>query len=286
MTIERGSVFVYRMFDVAEAIDLKGLEANARASRLRIARPGGQALIIKNAPLSIALGEHDVALGERTHRCDVQARLWDYGVISVQYRVPIAAGTTWTELVGIAAAIETTHVFEEAAKKRLQELMRDIHSAIRAPHHWDGTEDYVIYFLEEMRGVDNASSLPQQVDVAALLLGEATLPLSDRTRRSIAESTYQYWAHDLAVIDWNSALVVEPSGVRDVADVIEFALTHLMELRYYDDLLDERLGHLYAAISQSERTLFRTNYARLSREASALFSTSPSSSNGSRTRSK
>lgn len=99
----------------------------------------------------------------------------------------------------------------------------------------------------------------------------AEYPLAEGTRRAIVESSYQYWSHDLAVIDWYSAVVIEPSGARDVADILEFALTHLIELRYYDDLLDEKLASLNASISRSERTLFRTNYARLSREASALF---------------
>ena len=57
----------------------------------------------------------------------------------------------------------------------------------------------------------------------------------------------------------------------DVPDVIEFALTHLIELRYYDDLLDDKVADLYDAISRSQRTVFRTNYARLAREAGALF---------------
>jgi hypothetical protein len=103
------------------------------------------------------------------------------------------------------------------------------------------------------------------------MLGEATHPLAEKTRTAMKAHSFQYWAHDLTVLDWNSALVVEPSGVMDVPDVVEFALTHLIELRYYDDLLDDKLGDLYDAISRSERTIFRTNYARLSREASALF---------------
>jgi hypothetical protein len=274
VTIERGSILVYRMFDVAEAIDLRVLEESARAatgtSRLRIARAGGQALIIKNAPVSLSLGEQDIVVGGVTYRCAVQARVWDYGVISLQFRLPVAS-MTWGALVRVAEAIETTTSFEEPARQRLDELLAIIAPAVRGRHHWAGTEDYVIYFFEEVRGVRDAAALLEEVDVAALMLGEATHPLAARTRKSITDFAYQYWAHDLAVIDWNSALVVEPSGTRDVPDVIEFALTHLVELRYYDDLLDEKLGHLYESFSQSERTLFRTNYARLSRDASALF---------------
>ncbi|HEY0140837.1 MAG TPA: hypothetical protein VGF48_08070 [Thermoanaerobaculia bacterium] len=274
VTVERGSVLVYRMFDVAEAIDLGALEANARAatgsSRLRIARAGGQALIIKNAPVSISLGEHDVTIAGMPHRCAVQARVWDYGVISLQFRVPVAA-MSWSALVAFAAAIENAANFDEPARQRLDALLAIIEPAVRGRHHWPGTEDHVIYFLEQLGGIGQASELLERVDVAALMLGEATHRLAEKTRQMIAANHYQYWAHDLTILDWNSALVVEPDGLMDVPDMIEFALTHLIELRYYDDLLDEKLGDLYTAISRSQRTLFRTNYARLSREASALF---------------
>jgi hypothetical protein len=196
--------------------------------------------------------------------------VWDYGVISLQYRVPLAP-MDWNELIAFAAAIESATSFDDAAKQRLEELLGIIAQSVHGRHHWPGTEDYVIYFLEELTGIENASELVDNADIAAVMLGEATYPLAQRTRKSIVDHSYQYWAHDLAVIDWNSALVVEPNGTRDLPDVIEFALTHLIELRYYDDLLDDKLGDLYSAISQSERKLFRTNYARLSREASALF---------------
>ena len=274
VTVERGAVLVYRMFDVAEAIDLVALEANARAatgtSRLRIARPGGQALIIKNAPVSISLGEHEVTIADEPYRCSVQARVWDYGVISLQFRVPIRS-MPWSALVAFAAAIENAANFDLPARQRLDDLLTIIAPAIQGKHDWPGAEDHVIYFLEEVRGIEQASELLDRVDIAAVMLGEATHPLAERTRAAMTAHVYQYWAHDLTVLDWNSALVVEPSGVFDVPDVIEFALTHLIELRYYDDLLDEKLGDLYNAISRSERTLFRTNYAQLSREASALF---------------
>lgn len=274
VVVERGAVLVYRMFDVAEAIDLVALEANARdaigSSRLRIARPGGQALIIKNAPVSITLGEQEIRIADAPHRCSVQARVWDYGVISFQFRVPVES-LPWSTLVALAASIENAADFDAPARQRLEELLTVIAPAVRGRHHWAGAEDHVIYFVEEVRGTEKASELLERVDVAALMLGEAKYPLAERTHRAIANHVYQYWAHDLTVLDWNSALVVEPSGVMDVPDVVEFALTHLVELRYYDDLLDDKLGDLYDAISRSERTIFRTNYARLSREASALF---------------
>jgi hypothetical protein len=272
--VERGSVLVYRMFDVAEAFDLGMLEENARAAigtaRLRITRPGSQALIIKNAPVSVFLGEQDIVIGETRVRCGVDARVWDYGVISLRFRLPVTS-MPWNELVELAATIDASSAFEDPARKHLAELLAIVAPSMQGGHAWNGTEDYVIHFIEELRGVERAAELLDKVDVAALLLGESKQPLARRTRRTIVDHAYQYWMHDLAVIDWNSALVVEPSGDRDIPDVIEFAITHLLDFRYFDDLLEEKLRTLHAEIVDTKRGFFRTNYAQLSREASVLF---------------
>jgi len=68
----------------------------------------------------------------------------------------------------------------------------------------------------------------------------------------------------LAIIDWNSALLLEPDGERDVADVIEFSLTQLLEFRYYDDLIENNLQELYDSMDNKPKgikTLFYNFYS-------------------------
>jgi hypothetical protein len=81
----------------------------------------------------------------------------------------------------------------------------------------------------------------------------------------------QYSKSDLTVIDWNSAFVVEPSGRKEVPEVIEFALTHLMEMRYYDQLLDQRLTTLYDAIEATRGKLFSSRFSKIAKESSAMY---------------
>jgi hypothetical protein len=50
------------------------------------------------------------------------------------------------------------------------------------------------------------------------------------------------------VVDWNAAFVLEPSGSLDIPDILEIANAQLLELRYYDDLLDEQLRRIYDEI--------------------------------------
>ena len=115
------------------------------------------------------------------------------------------------------------------------------------------------------------ADLPEQVDAAQLIVAENAVRLSERAKKSILEGTYQYSDTDITIIDWNSAIVVEPSGRKEVPEVIEFALTHMMEMRYYDALLDQRLGMLYDSIEESRAKVFSNRFTTLSREASARF---------------
>jgi hypothetical protein len=277
VSVERGRIIVYRIFDIADEIDLGAVEELVKSthgsSRLSIERSTGHALMVRNAPITLTLSAASVRLGSGSVRVEQFARLWDYGVISMQFHLPIPAGTSWDALVRLAAMVEDDNDFDELALRGSGELAWTLASATKSPHDPQGVEDYVVYLLERVAGVQTAAELLTAVDVPALILGEPTEKLSSKVRSAIRESVLSYSERDLAVIDWNSALVVEPEGSRDVADMLEFAATHLMEFRYFDDLLDERLERLYDSLERrgSVWSFFRNDYDRLSREASSLY---------------
>ena len=115
----------------------------------------------------------------------------------------------------------------------------------------------------------NANEIFSKVNVHALILNEIREKnfLSDQIKKTINESMFQYTINDLAVIDWNSAFVIEPNGSMDVPDVIEFALCQLLEMRYYDDVLDEKLASLYNSVDTKKKGILNTLYASLAEEA-------------------
>jgi hypothetical protein len=227
--------------------------------------------VVKNAPVLVPVGEDMFTIGGATLRAETQARLWDYGVVSFSFRIPIEPGTTWGSLVSLAAASESSRAFHETARARSHELMSQVRGAARGIHDWQQIEDYTIFFLERVAGISHAAQLIEKADVPALVLAEPVETLADGQRKPVLDAAIQYATNDLAVIDWNSAVLVEPSASRDVADVIEFALTHLVEFRYYDELLDARLGALYNRVAQRRTSILRSDYRRLSRESGALF---------------
>jgi hypothetical protein len=119
-----------------------------------------------------------------------------------------------------------------------------------------------------------AAEVLARAPVPELVLGETSeVPLSAAERQDVLSHHFSYLEDDLAVVHWNSALVVEPSGVEDVPDLLEFATAHLLELRYYDALLDRELHRLYDEIEaggSSVANIVTRRYRRLQRETAAL----------------
>ena len=114
------------------------------------------------------------------------------------------------------------------------------------------------------------------MDLARLLLGERDdTVLSPQERAEVLQTSFSYTANDLAVIDWNGAFVYEPSGSTDIPDVLEIVNAQLLELRYYDDLLDRSIKGVYEGGLQSHGRgpallrILRSPYRRMARRVLA-----------------
>jgi hypothetical protein len=115
------------------------------------------------------------------------------------------------------------------------------------------------------------ADLKDNLDITALILAEPNEILSESMKKSTLENVFQYSKDDLVVVDWNSALVVEPNGSMDVPLVIEFAVNQQLEMRYYDDILDQRLNTLYNEVVGRKKGILSNKYSRLAEEASQIY---------------
>ena len=288
--VQRGSIFVYRVYDVAEEINLfkveKILSNEPDRVRLSLTRTPRQSLVMRNPPIRFRLGEADLNLGAEKVRAEIYATLFDYGVLSIVFQISILKDTPWDRLlqfsealIGDAKGNLEMDELDQLARRKAGEITNMIYHALKAPAERTLFEDYVIFFLEEVDGIVHGKDLLTQTDLSALILGESKEKLADKCKASILENTYQYAENDLVVIDWNSAVVFEPSGQRGIPDVLEFALTHLLEFRYYDDVLDHRLSELYDRV-ESQRArgfgrifgmIWKEDFAAISQDANARF---------------
>lgn len=276
--ILKGSILIHHVFDVGGEISLSKAESLLRdglkSLRLKLPTDTRKAIIIKDAPLKVELGGTELKLTGASMTAKTFARVWSYGVISITLELPIPADISWEDLVRLAAAIEASDEVDLAAVSAKDTLKKRMLDAIKNPAEWEFYEDYITYFIEKFSGVDTPAELLEQADVSALILAEGRERLSELSKVLITENVLQYADNDLAVIDWNSALLIEPDGQRDVADVIEFSLTHLLEFRYYDDLLNRKLDELYDTIEQKKEgivNIFRNFYADIAEDSSTKY---------------
>jgi hypothetical protein len=225
----------------------------------------------------VALGRRRVPLASGEREAEASVRVFDYGVASVLYRLEVPPGTDLRELVPLAEELlgQPTPELDAAARAEVEELSRALLPALERPHAWDGLETYHVFVVRRFADACTAADVLAEAPLARLLLGETSpVPLSREESIDVLKHAFSYLADDLAVVDWNSAFLLEPSGVGDIPDLLEFATAHLLELRYYDALLDRELSRIYDEIEggprQGLRSLFTRRYARLQRRTAAL----------------
>jgi len=273
--VHGAAAIAYRLYDVGYAIDLPralDLLAASGPERVRPVRGEAQALQISNPPITVVLGSEIILLGESGHAAEVSARIFDFGVVSLRVRFAAASTLSWEDFTAFARRLEHHPGVLSVIEHHLRLLTERIAPAVERPVVADVHEDYTVFRVSHITkgpelppgnsgaegGPDVNGMLPQvlaeslaQLDVAPLLLSEVR-PLSVEARRELLPHRFSYYADDLAVLAWESALIVEPgSHDTDVQYILEFANAQLLELRYYDALLDQELPRLYDAIERA-----------------------------------
>lgn len=250
---------VYRLFDVAYAIDLTralDLLATYAPERVRPLRGEAQALQIRNPPVTVLLGTEALLIEGRPQAAEISARIFDFGVVSLRVRVGLPDGLDWAAFTRFGLAVDGHDAVTTIVTQQLRLLLERIAPALERAGVADVREDYTVFRVTKAEHPDGTMVRADELgtlDVVPLLLGESR-PLSVEARRELLPHRFSYYADDLAILTWESALVVEPGEHdTDLQYVLEFANAQLLELRYYDAILDGELPRMYDAIEAARR---------------------------------
>lgn len=254
-------VYLYA-YDIGNEADLPAIERMMRgeAERFDLGR-------IKDAPrdfpvfrpLAVQLNPLDVQGPGGRIRLLPSVKLFSVGAMSVKIRVPVQTPT----LAGLAAYRDLRLPDGVPLADKAQELARQFFQRIR-PHvdtpvrELALPEGYTVFCVSApIEGGENAEAwlAGHERDVAALLVGEADAAcLSAQEVRETTQYNYSYYKHDLAVIDWDAALVIDaPKDYNDTLYVLELANLQLEELRAYDRQLDAVLDKAYGDVERAAR---------------------------------
>lgn len=240
------SMIVYRLFDVADEIDLDLVQAlwtsrNKIASRLRLDRISTKSITFKDPPVLVELGSHDMKLGNGTYLTEVKARIFDLGVISLILRIHFEDDVTFDEYMDMSIVSE--NMPEDEIRSYLDAVLETIRPACSNERVSDFDEDFVVYYFQD--------KVPENWDIVPLLLKDRT-PVSPETRAETLANSFTY-ADDVCYLAWDSAVVYDPSGSLDVPDLLEFANAQFLELRYYDNALNEAIDRTYDELEAAEK---------------------------------
>jgi hypothetical protein len=274
--IEAGAITALRLFDVAYAIDLARVEQLAAApSRISLQRAAVKAISFDEPPVEFSLGPVSFPTEKGTRPADGIARVYDFGAVAVVVRCAVE-NESWEEFVRLTQQLAVAS--ESLAGAAVwQELLGRVFSvitpAMERPTNSGLREEYLIAAVHRLEKPRTAAELLSEVDLAPLLSGE-TKPLASSERAELLRHSLSYYEDDLVVLTWDRAFVLEPApNSSDIADVLEVANAQLLELRYYDELLDDELPRMYDRVAEARRALRglgRRRYAALARELHRL----------------
>ena len=111
-------------------------------------------------------------------------------------------------------------------------------------------EDYAVFAVHGMEGPAGAAPLASIGEplVARILRAESG-PLGEQEVRDALAASVSYGPGDLALIDWNAALLFDAEPQASL-DVLEFANVELLEYRTLDQQLDGALAESWGSVSQ------------------------------------
>lgn len=276
LVVSSGEVTALRLIDLAYSIDLvhaeklwteRGSTAFTRSS-LKSTPP--EAVSFGVPPLWVSLGEVPVELSGGTRRATISVRLYDFGLAAFSLRVP-CTGQPWAAYVRDVTDLDTRlgpasgAAFWNDLLERVQEVIRP--SLVRPTEGGRLDEDHLIATVHSFNEPMDAERLMETVDLTEVLTGD-TRPLSRAAKKDLLSRNFSYYVDDLVVLTWDRAFIYEPRGDSDVADVIEVANAQLVEMRYYDLLLDDELPRMYDQVEKARSTaslLASRRFAHLAR---------------------
>lgn len=275
LTIKQGRIILYRLFDVADEIDLSLVEEKAAqgSKRMRISRyPFMKALEFTNPPVSFELPGFTMQLFNRDITVQIVAKAFDFGVLSLSFSIPLPEGTTFEDLECVSQSLDTDETIDEKAWDYVRQLVKNLGEAVKLTSiKEDYTEEYLIVLVQEFDREISAVDFLNQYDPSRLLLFE-TREVSSQAREEALKHRFSYYPEDLVIVHYDNAFVIEPSGSSDVFDILEFANAQILELRYYDHVLDKQIAWIYSELSRRMAvSAFRLrDYERLAKQVTEI----------------
>jgi len=250
----RGSCHLLFVYDIGQGIDLtrcaKDFSAWTQERRLRHTHHAPDWFQFQPPPLHVVQDTDSLAVGKWSTRPAVEVMLYDFGAVSVSYELPFAG--TLEEWIELGCVLFESETLDRDGERRVRDLSTLLGSLVQKPGFASVSEDYALFVFGDLGEGESEPELLARhgADLARLLRSERSA-LSEQERSDALSNRVSFGERDLAIIDWNGALLFDDEP-EDVRSVLEFANVQLLELRFLDRQLDLALDRAFETLGRRD----------------------------------
>lgn len=253
----RGTFWVLLQYNVSESVDLARLRellGSQRAAQRDPAfpNPAPDYVRFEKPPVVAAFA------GEAGYTGRI--KYFDYGVASVELSADF--DTTWDQLIELTGRWMNSPELEASVRAAVRREIDRLNEAFSGIHEEWLAEDYYIVRLTPS-GLSAADLIAQDGGRIVQVIRGESRPLSDHERDEALRSSMSYYRDDLLVAGWLAAFVYDTEiAASTMIELLGFANSQLLELRYYDEMLTRVLAGVYKSLDRGGGLLRRWKMAR------------------------
>ncbi|RDS81169.1 hypothetical protein DWU98_11545 [Dyella monticola] len=274
--VKSAVIIAMHLIDIADAIDLSNVEVlwerqrRTASMRSKLSSTPPKAVAFGVPPVVLKLDALELSLLGQTYQAHATVRLYDFGAAAFSIHIPVTScdWDAFSQLVNAVDALLGPSADSPLWAQLLEHVRAALLPALTRPSPASLHEDYLLGMVHAFDEMLPANTLHERVDLIPLLSGEQR-PLSDQARRDLLQQRFSYYVDDLVILTWDRAFIYEPRDDSDVVDILEVANAQLLEMRFYDELLDAELPRMYDMVEAAHHTgnpLASRNFADLARK--------------------
>ena len=273
-TIQQGHVVALFAFDVGYEVDLgkiRELLTTTPVQPLSRKKQTPTYLQYSKPPQLLHLGATAELL---TRPGSIQATIFDFGCVSIAYRWPIALPDEPLELARLPEISHDLYQrnLEAHARELIESLRQQMNPAVTRSVLSLMVEDYFSFVIEKLdQPLVEETLLAEHAGTLAQTLRFEKKTLSRELQVEALSQRLSYYADDLVLLDWNAAIIFD-ADYEDTLNVLELLNVELLEARYVDAQLDQKLEEYARLIRQpKEKAIpFRNPYGKAIQDLAEL----------------
>jgi hypothetical protein len=186
-------------------------------------------------------------------------RIYDVGVVTIMMRAAFETDDLASLMPFHNPKLENGELPADVAARLCAQVCEGIKNLMIGPTDFPAPEAYTVFCFTDLDGATDVNLWlgERRREVAGLLTETPEEKLSEAQVTEVLRIQRSFENTDLAIIDWDAALVVDLNEyIDDVLYALELANLQLEEFRVMDSRLDKYLDHAYEDLDRRPLPMF------------------------------